>query len=107
MKKSRHAESCANYSYGKAIRAIIDQVTPVVKTIRSRSDKAVNDNLDDKWKIVAKRVIAEPTPRTSFEPPRWGIYEYDVVPSAVKENLPKLPPAFPGDAPLISFRKVR
>jgi hypothetical protein len=62
--------------------------------------------LDDKWKIVAKRVIAEPTPRTAFEPPRWGIYEYDVVPCVVKDNPSKVSPASSGGAPMISFRKV-
>ncbi|MGD1095291.1 MAG: hypothetical protein ABSB35_25275 [Bryobacteraceae bacterium] len=78
----------------------------MAQTIRSRSDKAVNDTLDDKWKIVAKRVIAEPTPRTAFEPPRWGIYEYDVVPCVVKDNPSKVSPASSGGAPMISFRKV-
>jgi hypothetical protein len=78
----------------------------MAQTIRSRSNKSVDDTLDDKWKIVAKRVIAEPTPRTSFDPPRWGIYEYDVVPCVVKPDLPKIPPAGSGDTPLISFRKV-
>jgi hypothetical protein len=66
----------------------------------------VNDTLDDKWKIVAKRVIAEPTPRTSFDPPRWGIYEYEVVPHSAKDDHPKIPAASSGEAPLISFRKV-
>ncbi len=47
----------------------------MVKTIRSRANKSVNDTLMDKWKIVAKRVIAEPTPRTRLEPPRLGIYD--------------------------------
>jgi len=78
----------------------------VAHTIRSRSNKAVNDIFEDKWKIVGKRVIAEPTPRTTFEPPRWGIYEYDVVPCVVKDNSSRIPPAPSGEAPLISFRKV-
>jgi hypothetical protein len=81
--------------------------TRLAQTIRSRSDKAVNDTLEDKWKIVAKRVIAEPTPRTAFEAPRLGIYEYEVVPCVVKDNPPKVSPASSGGAPLISFRKVR
>jgi hypothetical protein len=80
---------------------------PVAKTIRSRSNKSVNDIFEDKWKIVAKRVIAEPTPRTSLEPPRWGIYDYDVVPYSAKDETPRIPPGTPGEAPLISFRKVR
>jgi hypothetical protein len=50
--------------------------------IRSRSDKAIGDTLEGKWMIVAKRVIAEPTPRTPYEAPRLGIYDYEVVPHA-------------------------
>jgi hypothetical protein len=50
------------------------------KTIRSRSNKAIGDTLEVNWTIVAKRVIAEPTPRTQTEAPRQGIYDYDVVP---------------------------
>jgi hypothetical protein len=49
--------------------------------IRSRSDKAIGDTLENKWTIVAKRVIAEPTPRTPYDAPRLGIYDYEVVPS--------------------------
>jgi hypothetical protein len=48
------------------------------KIIRSRASKSVGDLLEDEWKIVAKRVIAEPTDRTPFAPPRLGIYDYDV-----------------------------
>jgi hypothetical protein len=81
-------------------------VTFVPQTIRSRSKKSVNDIFEAKWKIVAKRVIAEPTPRTSFQAPRLGIYDYDVVPHVVKDNLPRIPTAASGEKPLISFRKV-
>jgi hypothetical protein len=49
------------------------------KPIRSRSDKAVGDTVEGKWTIVAKRIIAEPTPRTPYDAPRLGIYEYEVV----------------------------
>ena len=57
-------------------------------TIRSRSNKSVGDTLEAKWTIVAKHVIAEPTPRTQTEAPRWGIYGYYVVPlvDAVRLN---------------------
>jgi hypothetical protein len=67
----------------------------VAQTIRSRSNHSVNDSFEGKWRIVAKRVIAEPTPRTSFQAPRWGIYDYDVVPHVAED-----------EKPLISFRKV-
>ena len=50
------------------------------KTVRSRSDKSIGDTLEGRWIIVAKRVIAEPTPRTRDEAPRMGLYDYDVVP---------------------------
>jgi len=49
-------------------------------TIRSRSNKSIGDTLEANWTIVAKHVIAEPTPRTQTEAPRLGIYGYDVVP---------------------------
>ena len=54
----------------------------MVKTIRSRSNMSVLDTFDSKWKIVAKRIITEPTPRTQLQAPRFGIYDYDVVPQA-------------------------
>jgi len=50
------------------------------KTVRSRSDNSIGDTLEGRWIIVAKRVIAEPTPLTQYEAPRMGIYDYDVVP---------------------------
>jgi hypothetical protein len=51
----------------------------MLKPIRSRSDKSIGDTLEGKWTIVAKKVIAEPTPRTPFDAPRLGIYDYEVV----------------------------
>jgi hypothetical protein len=61
----------------------------MVKTIRSRSNMSVLDMFDSKWKIVAKRIIAEPTPRTPFQAPRFGVYDYDVVPHASESLLKK------------------
>ena len=60
----------------------------MVKTIRSRTNVPVDGIFDGKWKVVARRVIAEPTPRTPYEPPRLGIYDYDVVPHDGKEIGP-------------------
>jgi hypothetical protein len=52
------------------------------KIIRSRSNKNIGDVLEDKWEIVSRTVIAEPTPgdRYAGTPPRLGIYEYGVKP---------------------------
>jgi hypothetical protein len=50
---------------------------------------SVLDMFDSKWKIVAKRIIAEPTPRTPFQAPRFGVYDYDVVPHASESLLKK------------------
>jgi hypothetical protein len=61
-------------------REIIEAVL-MFKPIRSRSDKAIGDTVEGKWTIVAKRIIAEPTPRTPYDAPRLGIYDYEVVPS--------------------------
>lgn len=77
-----------------------------MKTLRSRADKAIGDTIEEKWTIVAKRVIALPTPRTPFEAPRLGIYDYDVVPlgkggpvnNAAGDN---------GKPPIISFRRMK
>jgi hypothetical protein len=72
------------------------------KTIRSRSNKAIGETLEVKWTIVAKRVIAEPTPRTQTEAPRQGIYDYDVVPLgtvAPVRNESKTRPS-------VSFRRI-
>ena len=62
----------------------------MTKTIRSRSNMSVLDTYDNKWKIVAKRIIAEPTPRTPFQAPRFGIYDYDVVPHEAPNGLPRV-----------------
>jgi hypothetical protein len=72
------------------------------KTIRSRSDKTIGDTLEINWTIVARRVIAEPTPRTRTEAPRQGIYDYDVVP------LGTAPPVRNDSdtRPSVSFRRI-
>jgi hypothetical protein len=76
------------------------------KTIRTRTNKEVNEILEGKWRIVARRVIAEPTPRTHFEPPRLGIYDYDVVPHDGREtSVPTAEEGTRGE-PLVSFRKI-
>jgi hypothetical protein len=62
------------------------ELPPMSKPIRSRSDKAIGDTLEGKWTIVAKRIIAEPTPRTPFDAPRLGIYDYEVVPSETQSR---------------------
>jgi hypothetical protein len=79
----------------------------VVKTIRSRSDMTVLDTFDCKWKIVAKRIIAEPTPRTQFQAPRFGIYEYDLVPTEVSDTPERVSAQRSVGKPSIAFRKVR
>jgi hypothetical protein len=79
----------------------------VVKTIRSRSNIAVLDTFDSKWKIVAKRIIAEPTPRTPFQGPRFGIYDYDVVPAEVSDKPAQVSAHRSIEKPLVAFRKVR
>jgi hypothetical protein len=51
------------------------------KTIHSRSNKNIGDIIEGEWEIVAKKVIAEPRPGDGpREPPRFGIYEYEVKP---------------------------
>jgi hypothetical protein len=80
----------------------------MTKTIRSRSNKTIDDILEDKWKIVAKRVVAEPTPRTPFDAPRLGIYDYDVVPAVLRDA--SIPPQTPAEArreaPAVTFRRI-
>ena len=74
-------------------------------TIRSRSNKSVGDTIETKWTIIAKHVIAEPTPRTPTEAPRWGIYGYDVVP--LREAAPvNSAPAAVSAPRLISVRRI-
>lgn len=55
-----------------------------MKTIHSRSNKDIGDLVEGEWEITAKRVIAEPRPGAGTEPPRFGIYEYDVKPSVAQ-----------------------
>jgi hypothetical protein len=49
-----------------------------MKTIHSRSNKDIGEIVEGEWEITAKRVIAEPRPGAGTEPPRFGIYEYEV-----------------------------
>jgi hypothetical protein len=78
----------------------------MVKTLRSRSDKAIGDTLEEKWTIVAKRVVAAPTPRTAFEAPRMGIYDYDVVPLG-KGGPVNSESDSSAKPPIISFRRMK
>lgn len=75
------------------------------KPIRSRSDKAIGDTLEGKWMIVSKRVIAEPTPRTPYEAPRLGIYDYEVVPLENAAPAP-IPEGTRSEPPIVSFRRM-
>ena len=79
----------------------------MVTTTRSRSNMAVLDTFDSKWKIVAKRIIAEPTPRTPFQGPRFGIYDYDVVPAEASDSPAEVSAHRSIKEPVIAFRKVR
>jgi hypothetical protein len=58
------------------------------KTIRSRSNKNIGDVIEEKWEITGKTVIAEPYvgDRYRGDPPRLGIYEYEV--KAIAEASP-------------------
>jgi hypothetical protein len=76
------------------------------KIIRSRASKSIGDLLEDEWKIVAKRVIAEPTDRTPFAPPRWGIYDYDVERVAKKNASASIHPDSRRQPPVVSFRRM-
>jgi hypothetical protein len=68
---------------------------------------SVMDTFDNKWKIVAKRIIAEPTPRTPFQAPRFGIYDYDVVPTDASDSPALVSTQRSIEKPLIAFRKVK
>jgi hypothetical protein len=68
---------------------------------------SVLDTFDSKWKIVAKRIITEPTPRTQLQAPRFGIYDYDVVPQDLPQTPVRLSAEGSAEKPPISFRKVR
>jgi hypothetical protein len=51
------------------------------KTIHSRSNKDIGEVIEGEWEITAKKVIAEPRPSNgNGQPPRFGIYEYEVKP---------------------------
>ena len=76
------------------------------KTIRSRSDKAIGETIDGAWTIVAKRVIAAPTPRTPYEAPRLGIYDYDVVPLGKAAPVSSTADARRTE-PIVSFRRMK
>jgi hypothetical protein len=78
----------------------------LTKTIRSRTNVAVDEIFDGKWKVVARRVIAEPTPRTPYEAPRLGIYDYDVVPHDGRDVAPPSSAEGTRGEPLVSFRKI-
>jgi hypothetical protein len=74
-------------------------------TIRSRSNKSIGDTIEENWTIVAKRVIAEPTPRTRTEPPRQGIYDYEVVPLGKEAPVTSTADAR-RSLPSVSFRRI-
>jgi hypothetical protein len=65
---------------------------------------SVLDAFDDKWKIVAKR---EPKPRTQFQAPRFGVYEYDLVPTETSDTPERVSVQRSVGKPSIAFRKVR
>jgi hypothetical protein len=63
-----------------------------MKTIHSRSNKDIGDVIEGEWEITAKKVIADPRPGDGKNPPRFGIYEYEVKPARA------IAPAKPGRA---------
>jgi len=75
-------------------------------TVRSRSNKSPGDTLEEKWTIVAKRVIAEPTPRTQRDAPRMGIYDYEVVPLGKAAPVSSTAEAR-RSVPSVSFRRIK
>jgi hypothetical protein len=77
----------------------------MLKPIRSRSDKTIGDTLEDKWTIVSKRTIAEPTPRTPYDAPRLGIYDYEVVPLAAAAPVP-ISAGARSEPPIVAFRRM-
>jgi hypothetical protein len=74
--------------------------------LRSRSNKSLGDTLEEKWTIVAKHVIAEPTPRTDREAPRMGIYDYEVVPIGKAAPVSSTAEAR-RSVPSVSFRRIK
>jgi hypothetical protein len=81
------------------------ELMPLFKPVRSRSDKAIGDTLEEKWTIVAKRVIAEPTPRTPYDAPRLGIYDYEVVPLGSSDPAP-IVEGTRSEPPIVAFRRM-
>jgi hypothetical protein len=57
-----------------------------IKTIHSRSNKEIGDVIETEWEITGKKVIAEPRPADGRQPPRFGIYEYEV--KAIHATMP-------------------
>ena len=68
-----------------------------IKTIHSRSNKEIGDAIETEWEVAGKKVIAEPLPADGRQPPRFGIYEYEVkaihVAAPVKAGRAKSKPA--------------
>jgi hypothetical protein len=56
------------------------------KTIHSRSNKNIGDVIEGEWEITGRKVIAEPIPAGNGQPPRFGIYEYEV--KAIRQAAP-------------------
>jgi hypothetical protein len=60
-----------------------------IKTIHSRSNKDIGEIIETEWEITAKKVIAEPRAGDgNRQPPRFGIYEYEVKP-IITQTAPK------------------
>jgi hypothetical protein len=59
-----------------------------IKTIHSRSNKDIGEIIETEWEITAKKVIAEPRAGENRQPPRFGIYEYEVKP-IISQPAPK------------------
>jgi hypothetical protein len=60
-----------------------------IKTIHSRSNKDIGEIIETEWEITAKKVIAEPRAGDgNRQPPRFGIYEYEVKP-IIPQAAPK------------------
>jgi hypothetical protein len=89
----------------RGLRRETIELMPLFTPVRSRSDKAIGDTLESKWTIVAKRIIAEPTPRTPYEAPRLGIYDYEVVPLG-NANPSPIPAGTRSGPPVVSFRRM-
>jgi len=64
---------------------------PSNKSIHSRSNKNIGDVIEGEWEITAKKVIAEPIPAGNGQPPRFGIYEYEV--KAIRQSAAPAKPS--------------